>query len=575
MLKTLQIRNFALIDNIEIEFQAGLNIITGETGAGKSIIIDAITMLLGDRASVDYIRQGERKAIIEGYFEINAQSAIGAILKENDIDFDGNFMIIRREILDRGASRCFINDSPVQVQLLKQVGDLTIDLHGQHQHQSLLDMKNHIKILDNYAHNENLTEYFKREYTSLLNSINHIQSLLNKRKHLKNQNESYKFELDRIQEINPQTGEEDKIEAELKIIENSEMLLGLCSELENNLTESDQSVRQHLVNSLRTLEQLARIDSRFEIYQNECRSLLISIDEMNNFAVSYKSDIDFDSEKTEELRKRIVELRSLRKKYGSWDVLFDRKAILEKELALALNFDKEIENTTKQIGEQKRILADLALDITNNRNDAALKLKQNIEFTLKSLGMENVVFDAHISQDIDDNQQDNNLKLNIMLNRQIMKINPIGCDTVEFYFSANKGISPAPLSEIASGGEVSRVMLAIKTATAEADSIPVMIFDEIDSGISGRIAQKVGAAMLNLSNNHQIISITHLPQIAAYAKAHFSVEKLDGDGRVEVSARKLSSDEHIAEIAKLISGEEVSLAALNSAKELVKDAFTS
>ncbi|MBI5324735.1 MAG: DNA repair protein RecN [Ignavibacteriae bacterium] len=570
MLKSLLIKNFALIDSLEIDFSEGLNIITGETGAGKSVIVEALLMALGERASVDLIREGEKKAIIEAIFNLQYKSIINTILTENEIDIN-NDIIIRREISDKSSSRCFINDSPVNLNVLKKIGDLLVDFHGQHDHQLLLNRESHITLLDSLANIENLKSEYFSIYSSLIEKIRKITELKKNELQLKSKTDALKFELNEIERVNPLPDEENLLEQELNLIQNSEILHNLANELNMILSEDENSAYSQLNKSEKILQKLVKIDSRYKEYYNEIIKASVSITEIIKFSNNYLSQIQFDQERIESIRERLLILTGLRKKYGNYNAIFEKKSFIESELNHIINFDEEIISLDKEISDLKNKAGEKAFQISEKRKNISIKLDKSVVLTLKNLGIENSFFKTVITQnEINKStlmQSGNHIHVNY--EGKSYSTSPDGIDDVEFFISTNKGETPKPLTNVASGGEISRVMLALKSILAESDNLPILIFDEIDIGISGRIAQKVGITMKELSKKHQIISITHLPQIAALGDSNIRVEKITVQGRTLIKSNIISNKEKVKEIARLISGETITETSLKTATELI------
>lgn len=567
MLKSLFVKNFALIRELEIDFASGFNIITGETGAGKSIIVDALMLALGERGSADFVRQGEKKAIIEAHFFLNKNNPLMALLEEEDYDIEGGELIVRRELLAKGTSRCFLNDTPVPVNALKSYGDYLVDFHGQHDHQLILKKDSHIGILDIVAHSENELQSYSEKFAELKSLITKYKDLNSREKSLKDKKELQTFEISEIEKISPVEGEEAKLESELRILENSENLFSGTGELYAMLYENDDSVRDRLVAARKKMEGLSVIDDSFEEYSKECNSALISIDEISKFIKDYNSTINFDPVKIEEIRERLHELQGLRKKYGTYDAIFEKWEQLKEELSLITNFDAELNKLRGAITLKKIELGRIAGALSKKRQKAAKVLEKNIVASLVELGIPNSAFETRIK----DIQAENTLEcLAATIKNCDFKAFSNGIDKVEFYISTNKGEKTKPLAEVASGGEISRIMLSIKSVVAESDSLPILVFDEIDTGISGRIARKTGLAMQKLARNHQIIAITHLPQIAALGDNNISVSKKESSGRSEINAGILSMEMKLNEVAKLISGDQVTETALKSAQELTR-----
>jgi DNA repair protein RecN (Recombination protein N) len=560
MIKSLEIKDYALIEFVHIDFYEGLNIITGETGAGKSILIDALNLLLGERASVDIIRKGANKSIIEGLFDVKNNILIEQLLAKNEVDFYSE-LIIRREISQKG-NRCFINDVPVTLNLLKEVGDLLVDLHGQHEHQSLLRTETHINFLDNYSNNFSLLNKYKSFYFNLKSKQKELKELLEKEQSIKEKKEFYQFQLNEIENINPQLNEDDILENELKVLENSERVLQLCQEIYSKLYDDENSLLDNLGEIKSKFNQLISIDSSLSDSANELETIYISLKEISTTLRKYRDKINFDIDVIEAKRERLNSINLLKKKYGiTIENVLQYKEKIIKEINLALNFSEEIFKIEKEIDEIKEILLDIAIDISENRKKNAAKIQKEVLNILKDLGISSPSFEIKFKP----------VESEDYINRGNKKysFNSNGIESIEFYISTNLGEDVKPLIKVASGGEVSRIMLALKTVLAKNDNISVLIFDEIDSGISGRIAQKVGKALFELANYHQIIVITHLPQIAAFANHHFVVEKIQSDNRSISKIRYLNEQERIIEIAKLLSGESITEISIETAKQLL------
>ncbi len=564
MLKSLQIKDYALIESIDVEFEKGLNIITGETGAGKSILIDAMGILLGDRATVDVVRRDCNKAVIEGLFDITDNIKIAKLLNENDIEF-GDELIIRREISIKGSNRIFLNDTPVNLNTIKEVGDLLVDLHGQHEHQSLLKSEKHIEFLDDYIDLDQL----KDEFFSALNKLNttkrQLKELLDKETLLNEKLDLYRYQLKEIDEVAPELDEENKLELELNILENSEKLTSANNEIYSVLYDSENAVYDSLVKVKNQLVELGKIDNSFNEKQNECVAAIAQVQDIADYVRSYLNKVDLDPKRLEEVRERIMSFSRLKKKYApTIEKVLEYREKVFSEIDLAANFNSKIEELKEQLDIERQKAGKIALQISKERKLACVKLKQEVEESLKYLGINHSVFEVKI------NNKQNLLGDNYIIaenNKYYYDQN--GIDEVEFYISTNLGETAKPLAKIASGGEISRVMLALKSSLAKKDLLPLLIFDEIDTGVSGRIGQKVGAALKKLGSFHQIISITHLPQIAALADTHYAVEKHQINGRVLSKVRKLNEDERTIEVAKLLSGEIITETSIISAKELM------
>ena len=365
MLKSLTIRNYALIESVEIEFESGLKILTGETGAGKSIIIDALSLILGDRASSDVVRKGSDKSIVEGTFGMAENEKVKELLNQNEIELQED-LILRREISMKGQSRCFVNDSPVSLTVLKEIGDHLVDLHGQHEHQSLLRPETHIDLMDEFGSLDKLAEEYREPYNRLSLLFTEIRALSLKEKELRDKRDLYEFQIKEIDAVNPRIGEEGDLENELRILENSEKLYEATSQLYQSLYEGDparqnsenmsgQSVYELLLKARNQLEDLAEIDNTFEDIKNECASAAAIVGELTKFIQSYNSKIEFNPERLEQIRERLGHIALLKKKYGgSLDVVIEHRARIGKEFAMAENFENEIQKLNEYIELERK-----------------------------------------------------------------------------------------------------------------------------------------------------------------------------------------------------------------------------
>ena len=566
MLNSLFIKDYALIESITIEFGKGLNIITGETGAGKSILIDAMGLLLGERASSEVIRKGSEKSIVEGIFAIKDNKKVASFLDANEIEY-ADELILRREISMKGSNRCFLNDTPVNLNLIKEIGNLLVDLHGQHEHQSLLRTETHIEMLDEFGKYSSLLDNYHSEYSTLTSLISELNGLTQREAQIKEKKEFIEFQLKEIDAVNPLKNEDKEIENELKKLENSEKLIELTSDAYSVLYEDEESAFDRLTAVQAKIAELARIDKEFESVSSDMQNALGSIKEISNFLRSYRDNIDIEPSRLEELRTRFSSLNMLKKKYGgSLDAVLEHREKINNEFLLAENFSSRMEELKSAIEDGRNKCGAIASEISSKRKETAQQIKQEIEHQLKQLGISDPNFIVKVENT---EKGDSDSGTFVISNGKKYKASRTGIDNVEFYISTNSGEDAKPLIKVASGGEVSRIMLSLKSVLAKNENLPLLIFDEIDTGVSGRVAQKVGQALKDLALFHQIISITHLPQIAGLADYHFSVEKKKIGDRVVSSIRSLIKEERIQEVAKLLSGENVTNLALEGAKELI------
>ena len=569
MLKSLYIKNYALIEEIEIEFESGLNIITGETGAGKSILIDALSLVLGERASSDAVRKGAEKAIVEAIFVVPGNKRLKGVLESNEIE-GGKDLILRREVSAKGQSRCFVNDSPITLTLLQAIGDLLVDLHGQHEHQSLLRTETHIDLLDDFGGLEGLRAEYAESYRALSALFEELGGLRAQERHLKEKHDLYEFQMQEIDALSPRRGEEEALETELRILENAEKLFEATSLLHQMLYEGEQAVYDQLVLARNQVEDLARIDKSFEETKNECASAVAIIGEVAKFIQSYNSKIEFNPERLEQIRERLGKLALLKKKYGgSVDGIIEQREKIGREFALAENFEMEILKLNERIETERGKCSAAAQRLSTKRRELVSKINRSVIGELGKLGIANAKFDVKVENQPLGKSNGANREAYVKMGREFYEATPKGIDLVEFHISTNLGEDPKPLAKVASGGEVSRVMLALKSILAKSERLPLLIFDEIDVGVSGRMAQAVGKSLKSLSQFHQVISITHLPQIAGLADTHFVVEKNEREKRTTTRLRKLELEERVEEVAKLMSGTEITEAGLEGARELM------
>ncbi|MBI2428541.1 MAG: DNA repair protein RecN [Ignavibacteriales bacterium] len=566
MLRSLLIKNYALIEEISVEFSSGLTIITGETGAGKSILVDALGLLLGERASTEMIRSGAEKAIVEGLFVVKMNVRVADILRSNENDVTDE-IIVRREVTNKGQSRCFINDSPVNVSMLKEIGDALVDLHGQHEHQSLLHPETHIDFLDDFGGYEKELETYRVSYRQLAELTSRKRELQEQEDQLKAKKSLFEFQIKEIDAVNPQAGEEEHLEAELKILENTEKLNELTGGIHQILYESESSTRDSLVKARKMLDQLAEIDATFADAVHELKSAEVIVDEISKQVQNYASRIEFNPDRLEVIRERLGALTMLKKKYGgTLDVLIAYRQKIGDEFKFAENFEGEIAKLEKEIESFRNDCGTKAGILTQRRKENSKKLEKEIIASLAELGIQKAKFETTINQRRVEN---NTNALAVKIGSSLYEATSDGVDHVEFFLSTNVGEDAKSLVKVASGGEVSRIMLALKSALAQSDKTPLLIFDEIDTGVSGRIGQSVGLSLKKLSKHHQVIAITHLPQIAGLADTHFAVEKTEANKKTSTRLRLLENEERIKEVAKLLSGENITEAGLKSAKELM------
>jgi len=564
MLYRLNIKNYAILESVEVEFEPGLNIITGETGAGKSIIIGSLGLILGEPASVSVIRKGAKKAIVEGTFVLKKNHAALTLLKENDLLEDSDSVLLRREVHLYGRSRCFINDSPVNLALLRQLGDMLVDLHGQHQHQSLLKIENYYDLLDRFGELTEISQKAAEYYFRLKELSFRARELNEKSKTAKERRELAEFQLNEILRIDPKPKEDEDLEREIRIAENVEQLWEHSLSNYETLYEKEGSAAEQISTVIKNTEELESIDSSFGDIKSELESALMSLQEAANFFLRYKERQEFGPERLEEARRRLSILIGFKKKYGkSLEAVLHQKTKLENELSLTSNIENQIVEINKNISGLTFDFIETCMELSKERTKAAAKMSKQITDTLKALGMEYGNFQVIVNQRLHPQGE-------YTFKNKRFNADQHGMDSIDFLIATNKGEDLKFLHKIASGGEISRVMLAVKSALAEIDNIPVLIFDEIDTGISGRMAIVVGRHLRGISKLKQLICITHLPQIAGIGNVQFSAVKKEKGGRVSSNMKKLNYKERKFEIAKLLGGEKVTETSLKNAEELME-----
>jgi len=563
MLQSLYVRDYALIEELELEFGSGLNVLTGETGAGKSILLGALSMILGERANTDVIRTGAKKAVVEGLFDDADTERIRTLLAENEIDTEPlPRIILRRQIRDHG-SRAFINDTPATLDVMRAVSAQLIDLHGQHEHQSLLNTEEHRRLLDSFGGLGGLVSHYREQYDRVAGLIQERDELAARERELRQQKELYEFQIEEIDAVDPQPGEEEELKAERRVLENAEHLYASTSGLYEMLYEDDDAVHDQLVVARNELQDLARIDDAFEEQLDEIKTAQIIVSELANFLQDYNAHVEFDPERLEEIRDRVTELEKLKRKYGgTLEAVLEHRTEIGEQYALAKDFEGNLERLEADIADAQDDLTDAAERLSSKRREVAERIEAAILEELATLGMPDSQFEVRFTrqEDADGWIQMGDARYHAFTH---------GMDEVEFFISTNVGIPPKPLKQVASGGEISRIMLALKTILAKSERLPILVFDEIDTGISGDMARRVGESMHDLARYHQIITITHQPQIAALGDTHFKVEKVVADDKAQTRIRRLDEEEQATQVATLISGADVTDAALANARELM------
>ena len=552
MLTRLFIRDFALIEKAEIEFGDGLNVITGETGAGKSILLGALYSLLGGPTNGDLIREGAERCVVEGLMEFDEHSGLIERLRAIDVECEEGQLFLRREILNNGRSRAYVNGSGSPIKKLRQIGSLLVDLHGQHEHQSLLDTHLHVYYLDAFGRLEDKAHEVAQSWRAMRADEQKLSDLVDRRQRLLVDGELRAFQLAEIRELSPQPGEEETLETELQVLDNAHSLVQLGEEIHDLLYQRDGSVYEQLSQVRRRFNRITGIDPSLLEQAKSLEEISYLVEDVAQTMRTYRRALDVDSAQAERIRERIEALRSLKRKYGpSLAAVLAYGEELERSESQTAELDQQINKVRAQFETNEQQFAERCAELSAGRRRAACALETAIARSLKDLGIEHGQFSVQLAP-------------------RAEAANERGAERVAFYVSTNLGGEPRPLARVASGGEVSRIMLAIKEAIAERDLISVLVFDEVDSGVSGRIAAAVGRKLQTLAESHQTIVITHLPQIASLADRHFAVRKDKGSTHTTTHVQQLDKEGRTEEIAYLLAGETVSETARQHARELIR-----
>lgn len=563
MLLELEVKDFALIDELNIQFHKGLNILTGETGAGKSIIIDAVNMAIGERADREYVRHGAKKAVIQAIFGIEKVKDIDVVLNQYQIDSDDdNILIVSREIYANGRSTSRVNGVIVNQSILKSITEKLIDIHGQHQHQSLFNTNYHIDILDVYGGKriQQLLQAYFEEYKKYLGLQKELSSFNYDGMERERKIDLLKFQLEEIDSARLQVGEEEDLNQQRALLSNGEKIYTTLATIYEEFYNNDHGVSllEKLAKAVKSLQNISSFDMNLNHFFTTLEDIQYRIEDVVTDIRNYKEQIDFQPETLQEIEKRLDVINSLKRKYGiSIDEILEYRNTIEYELDDYINSEEKILKIRKQIEEVKDKLREMAAVIFQLRVETAKSFENELINILNDLNMKKVSFTIAIEQQKDANGE--------------LRLTSKGSDKVEFMISTNIGEPLKPLSKIASGGEVSRIMLALKTILADVDNVPVLIFDEIDTGISGITAQVVGEKLHHISSTHQVICITHLPQIAAMADVHFMIDKKSINNLTKTIVKELDNDNRLYELGRLLGGD-ITEITLKHAEEMINKA---
>ncbi|MFZ4456791.1 MAG: DNA repair protein RecN [Bacteroidales bacterium] len=552
MLKSLFIQNYALIDRLEVDFQDGFSVITGETGAGKSIILGALSLILGQRFDSKSIIDGESKCIIEGCFDISAYN-LSAFFEENEVEYDSDNCLMRRELLVSGKSRAFINDTPVSLNLLKDLGVMLIDIHSQHQNLLLSDAVFQLRVVDLIANNKALLSDYQTEFKLFKQLKSQLKQIIAQAVIDKTEEDYLRFQFNQINELKLIAGEQEELEEEQNVLSHAEEIKANLFKISALLSDDESGAIRRMREAVSLLGNVSKHFSKGEEFLQRLESNYIDIKDLNSDIELDSERIEFNPERLLQVEERLGAIYALQQKHRVSTVaeLLDLQAQFDAKIQSIDNSDEEIEKLTKQVEAQSRVVNDYANKLSISRRKSADLLTKELIERVAPLGMPNVRIEVSFEQKRDPDE--------------------FGAEGVNILFSANKSSSPKPVSEIASGGEVSRLMLCIKAMIAGASALPTIIFDEIDTGVSGEIADKMGAIMWQMAQNMQVISITHLPQIASKGNQHYRVYKEDSEHATATRLTKIDEKDRTVEIARMLSGAELTQAALNNAQELINE----
>ncbi|MBS1125811.1 MAG: repair protein RecN [Nitrospirae bacterium] len=562
MLKELSIKNFAIIDQLRVEFGPGLNVLTGETGAGKSIVVDALNLALGERASTDLVRTGSDEAVVEAAFDLNGSGAraVTGILVEQGIGMEkGEDLIIRRVISSSGKNKIYINGSLANLATLAAVGRHLADIHGQHEHQSLLALDQQMEMLDSFGGLHGIRAEVAEAYGKLMGVRKKLAELETGERDRAQREDLLRYQRNEIEAAQLKEGEDEELANEQRVLANAEKLAGLARAADEALYTGDRSVLSGLKRAITSVREIAAIDEKLGPVLELLDSGRAQIDEAARDMSSYAERVEFDPQRLESIGDRLDLIQKLKKKYGSSiREINDFGVQAAIGLARMEQSTEEIEKLKSEIQAVKFGLTEKANELTKKRSAAARELEKKVEVELGHLGMKRSQFAVKVEQEAGGDTLDG------------LKLGPRGADRVEFLISPNPGEEPRPLAKIASGGELSRIMLALKTILVEGDPIPTLVFDEVDAGIGGAVADEVGKKLRKIAARRQVFCITHLAQIASMATSHYGVAKAVKRDRTSTEVRLLGDRERVDEIARMLGGKTITGTTLKHAEEMIE-----
>ena len=552
MLVELRLKNFAIIDDISINFGGNLNIITGETGTGKSLIVDAINIILGDRFTADHVKSSEKQTSVEALFEVPEDSGITEKLEQFGIgDFQGE-LLIKRVLNPGGKNRVYINGSIATLGTLSEVTDGLVNMFGQHEHQSLLKKNNYLSYLDTLSKLEHELSRYKATYAELTRAENELEVLRKKEREGAEKEDYLRFQVEEIKKVSPAPNEDSELEAERIRLENSERFSSSLGSATGLVYEGESSAIGFLKQALSHLEKVSDLDSSLGELRDRIAAILIETEDVFYGLSEFAGKIEHNPERLEDVLSRLEEIKRLKRKHGdSIEEIIEKQQQIESEL-------EGLESSAEMMGEiecrrdlLKEEVSAAASSISARRKAGAKRLQDLFSEQAESVGLKNARFEVEFTE---------------------KKLSADGRDSVQYLFSANPGQAPRPVNRVASGGELSRIMLLLKSFVSTGDAGSIFIFDEVDAGIGGVVAESIGKKIKNLSDESQVVCITHLPQVAKFANTHLLVAKEFSEGETDVSVDALSEEERVMEIGRMLAGKSVSEKTFEVARELIKKA---
>jgi DNA repair protein RecN (Recombination protein N) len=564
MLSLLKIKNIALIDEIGLEFAAGLNLLTGETGSGKSIIVDSLGALTGERVSSDLIKEGESSAQIEGLFNVLSTKDLRRIFDESGIELDAGGeidLIVRRELSVAGKNRIFVNNQLVTQNFLKKIGALLVDIHGQGEQATLFNPSTHLEMLDEFAGLQNQRVALAEKYRAMANIRREIENLQADEAQKLQLIDVLQFQVDEIKRVNLQAGEDETLEEEKRRLNNVEKLSALSEDAYALLYENEDATVTTLEKAARKIDELTEYESHFREYTEGLQTAQAILEDLAISVRDFRNRLEFSPERLEEIENRLAEISRLKRKYGgAIETILAHLEESEERLKNIETAELREEELRRELKKAREDYLKIAREIHEKRERASRKFEKETEANLKMVALEKARFEVRIDapEDLESHDSDKSFTSK-------------GFDRIEFYFSANPGESVKSIAKVASGGELSRLMLILNTTAKFSETRKAMVFDEIDAGIGGRVAEAVGLKLKQLAKTQQVLCVTHQPQVASLADHHFLVQKESVKNRTGIRVRELSETEKVEEIARMLAGEKITDTARQHAREMLSE----